>query len=151
MEFSDQLILRFYDFMQTPASKIVFGVVFVFLIIWAWGATRKHAYHYAMRGAGFGATGALLTALLVIGGLVYMVVDKQAVVDIAVGRRPVSDVPVLAQDILNRFRFVLGASHSTEESPTAQEVLDQIKRLPREERERLQLQTCREVLQAFPK
>jgi len=148
---TDQLIIAFYDFLLGPWGKISLGVLFVVLIIWGMGATRKHAYHYAMKGAGFGATSAIVTAIVLIGAFAYLVIDRQMFLSIITGKRPISDLPILATSTLNRFQFVLGASTTEEKTPTSKEILSLIEKLPASEKIKLQVQTCQQVFKGLPR
>jgi hypothetical protein len=151
LSFVDQLSIQLYYFIQSPWSKIVLAVVFVVLIIWGIGATRHHAYHYAMKGARFGATGALLTALVMLGAFTYVFVDKTTLSDILSGKKPLTDFPKLATATMNRFEFVLGASSTATETnqPTAESVMAEIENLSFIDRERLQLSMCRQLIQSL--
>lgn len=149
----DQISLQIYYFMQTPWSKVAFAALFVVLIIWGIGATRQHAYHYAMKGARFGATSSLITLLVMLGLFAYVFVDKSTLSEIFTGKRPVSELPHLAEATLNRFKFVLGASTDSATSDkelTADQVMAQISNLSPEERQKLGLQMCRQLLQQLP-
>lgn len=150
MSLTDQIILAVYDFLMGTWGKVSLGVLFVVLIIWAIGATRKHAYHYAMRGAGFGATSAVVTALVLVGAFLYLVVDRQMLFGIMTGKRSISDLPVLVASTVNRFQFVLGASTTESQPSSSQEVMRLIQKLPTSERLKLQVQTCQEVLKGLP-
>lgn len=153
----DQLSIQLYYFMQSPWSKVVLGVLFVVLIFWGIMATRQHAVHYAKEGAKFGATSSLIMLLAFAGFLAYLFVDKVTLSEIAKGKRPLTDIPALVDSSLNRFRFVLGASTDNSISgassgapQTASQVMVQINKLSVSERQQLQLQMCRQLLQQLP-
>jgi hypothetical protein len=149
----DQISIQLYYFLQSPVSKIAFGVLFVVLMFVGIIATRNHAYHYAMKGSKFGATSALIMFLLMIGFMAYVFVDKVALTEIISGRRPLSELPQLAQATVNRFRFVLGASTDsteTKSSLTVGDILTQAQKLPVDDRRKLELQMCQQLLQQLP-
>lgn len=152
----DQISLKLYYFLQTPASKVLLGVLFIVLIIWGIAATRSHAAHYAKEGAKFGATSSFLMLLAFFGFLVYLFVDKVTLSEITSGKRPLTDLPILVDSTINRFRFVLGASTDSSEvtasgnSLTVSQVMSQVDKLSAAEKQQLQLQMCRQLLQQLP-
>ena len=153
---ADQISLQLYSFLQTPWSKVVFGAFFIILILWGINATRQHAYHYAMRGAKFGATSSLGLILIFLGILGYLFVDKTTLSEIISGKRPISDLPLLVDASINRFRFVLGAStdspsvSSSTRTPTVTQIQSEINLLTPAQQQQLQLLMCRQLLQKLP-
>ena len=104
-----------------------------------------------MKGAEFGATSAIVTAIVLIGAFAYLVIDRQMFLSIITGKRPISDLPILATSTLNRFQFVLGASTTEEKTPTSKEILSLIEKLPASEKIKLQVQTCQQVFKGLPR
>lgn len=149
MSLTDQIILQVYDFMMGPWGKISLGVLFVVLIVWGMGATRKHAYHYAMKGAGFGVTSAVITTLILVGVFLYLVIDRQMLFGIVTGKRPISELPALVSSTVNRFQFVLGASTVEDQHLSSQQVMSLIEKLPMAERVKFQVQMCQQVLKGL--
>ena len=156
MSLSDQLALALYSFLQSPASKVAFGLAIVVLLLWGVGETRRHAYKYAVKGSKFGATSALVIALILLIGFAYVFVDKRTLADIVTGKRPLSELPQLGQATLDRFQYVLGSStdQPSQATPrsqiTGQQVQSLVDRLSPAEREKLELQMCRQFILSFP-